>query len=80
MTLNKDTLKGAAVGLVLAAVVLGALWLRGAQRAVNANFAAIDAYLGACQETGVLPTVEALKARIAALQKAQDAPKNGAGK
>ena len=58
-----------AVGLVLAACLglclAGWLDVRRTRQATERAFQTIDAYIGACQKAGVLPTVEELNARLA---------------
>lgn len=61
---------GGLCALILALAVWQYLTLK---RDVRAGFEAFNTYIGACQETGVLPTPEALKERLDALDKAQKA-------
>lgn len=80
MKFSKDFVKGIAVALVVAAVLFSVLWAVAFKRTVAASFQAVDAYIAGCQQAGVLPTVDQLKARLDELAKGPQQPAQPEGK
>lgn len=80
MKITKETFKGLIVGVLICALAFGMLTLIRWQRQAAIGFRNVDAYIGACQRAGALPTVEALskylaeKAKTATQPKTKEAP------